>query len=154
MATSRKSAARKVSALTESKPKLSAEKAPSAAARPARRGIVSAKFEITLNAKNGLRRILFVLEKNTSGAVVDWKIHFKLLERAKKTDPYGDPLVEVKVSVAAELNDKAQKAADKGLTAMQSSHVLGPAAEDAKAVKTGEIPVEDAEATIEDTLRR
>src|ERR1044071_2614308 len=95
--------------------------------------IINIKVHFELNTPNGLRRVVFGLEKDTQGNIVTWKIDFQLFERKKKSDPFGDAIVTLNVEVKKELHDKAEKAAAKGLTAKQSAHALGPAAEDAKA---------------------
>lgn len=77
-------------------------------------------------------------------------MHF---ERAKKSDPFGDAIVTLNVEVDKALQDKAEKAS-KGLTPGQSAHALGPAAEDAKAAKAGEIDPEEAKDTIQNTLKK
>ena len=116
--------------------------------------VIKLKVNFQLNTPNGLRRVIFGLEKDaTSGTVVQWTINFQLFERAKKTDPYGDAIVTLNVEVDKALNAKAEKAA-KGLTAGQSAHALGPAADDAKAAEDGEIDPEDAQETIQNTLKK
>lgn len=115
--------------------------------------IIKIKVRFELNTPNGLRRVVFGLEKDTQGSIVTWKIDFQLFERKKKSDPFGDAIVTLNVEVQKELHDKAEKAA-KGLTAKQSAHALGPAAEDAKAAKVGEIEQEEAEETIQGTLKK
>lgn len=116
--------------------------------------VIKLKVNFQLNTPNGLRRVIFGLEKDaTSGNVVQWSINFQLFERAKKSDPFGDPIVSLDVEVDKALNAKAEKAA-KGLTAGQSAHALGPAAEDAKAAEEGEIDPEDAQQTIQNTLKK
>ena len=116
--------------------------------------VIKLKINFQLNTPNGLRRVIFGLEKDaTSGKVVVWTINFQLFERAKKSDPFGDPIVSLDVEVDKALNAKAEKAA-KGLTAGQSAHALGPAAEDAKAAENGEIDQEDAEQTVQNTLKK
>ena len=50
-----------------------------------KRVIVAIKVKFELNAKNGLRRILFGLEKDTQGDEVQWKIDFALFEREKRS---------------------------------------------------------------------
>jgi len=116
--------------------------------------VIKLKVNFQLNTPNGLRRVIFGLEKDaTSGTVVQWTINFQLFERAKKTDPFGDPIVSLDVEVDKALNAKAEKAA-KGLTAGQSAHALGPAAEDAKAAEAGEIDQEDAQETVQNTLKK
>ena len=116
--------------------------------------VIKLKVNFQLNTPNGLRRVIFGLEKDaTSGKIVVWTINFQLFERAKKSDPFGDPIVSLDVEVDKALNAKAEKAA-KGLTAGQSAHALGPAAEDAKAAESGEIDQEDAQETIQNTLKK
>jgi hypothetical protein len=116
--------------------------------------VIKLKVNFQLNTPNGLRRVIFGLEKDaTSGNVVQWTINFQLFERAKKSDPFGDPIVSLDVEVDKALNAKAEKAAQ-GLTAGQSAHALGPAAEDAKAAESGEIDQEDAEQTVQNTLKK
>ncbi len=79
--------------------------------------VIKLKIHFELNTPNGLRRVIFGLEKDaTSGTTVIWTINFQLFERAKKTDPYGDAIVTLDVEVDKALNSKAEKAA-KGLTA-------------------------------------
>ena len=116
--------------------------------------IIKLKIQFQLNTPNGLRRVIFGLEKDaTSGTTVTWTINFQLFERARKTDPYGDAIVTLDVEVDKALNAKAEKAA-KGLTAGQSAHALGPAADDAKAAQDGEIDQEEAQETIQNTLKK
>jgi hypothetical protein len=115
--------------------------------------IIKIKVHFELNTPNGLRRVVFGLEKDTQGKIVTWKIDFQLFERKKKSDPFGDAIVTLNVEVQKELQAKAEKAA-KGLTAKQSAHALGPAAEDAKAAMVGEIEQEEAEETIQNTLNK
>jgi len=116
--------------------------------------IIKLKVHFELNTPNGLRRVIFGLSKDaTSGTTVVWTIDFQLFERAKKSDPYGDAIVTLNVEVDKALNSKAEKAA-KGLTAGQSAHALGPAADDAKAAQDGEIDEEEAQGTIQNTLKK
>ena len=116
--------------------------------------IIKLKVHFELNTPNGLRRVIFGLSKDaTSGTTVVWTIDFQLFERAKKSDPYSDAIVTLNVEVDKALNSKAEKAA-KGLTAGQSAHALGPAADDAKAAEDGEIDEEEAQGTIQNTLKK
>lgn len=116
--------------------------------------IINIKVHFELNTPNGLRRVVFGLEKDTQGKIVTWKIDFQLFERKKKSDPFGDAIVTLNVEVKKELHDKAEKAAAKGLSAKQSAHALGPAAEDARAAAAGEIEQEEAEETVQGTLNK
>jgi hypothetical protein len=116
--------------------------------------VIKLKVNFELNTPNGLRRVIFGLEKDaTSGNVVVWKIDFQLFERDKKTDPYGDAIVTLNVEVDKALSQKAEKAA-KGLSPGQSAHALGPAADDAKAAADGEIDEEEAQETVQNTLKK
>jgi hypothetical protein len=116
--------------------------------------VIKLKVHFELNTPNGLRRVIFGLEKDaTSGNVVVWKIDFQLFERDKKTVPFGDAIVTLNVEVDKALNQKAEKAA-KGLTPGQSAHALGPAADDAKAAVEGEIDEEEAQETVQNTLKK
>jgi hypothetical protein len=50
--------------------------------------VIKIKVHFELNTPNGLRRVIFGLEKDsTSGDVEIWKIDFQLFERGKKSDP-------------------------------------------------------------------
>ena len=120
----------------------------------AKRVIVGIKVKFELNSKNGLRRVIFGLEKDTQGDDVLWKINFELFERDKKSDPYGDALINLDVEVDAKLNKKAENTAHNGLTPGQAAHALGPAAEDAKAAASGEIDQEEASDTVQATLSK
>jgi hypothetical protein len=115
--------------------------------------VIKIKVNFQLNTPNGLRRVIFGLEKDTQGDVVSWAINFQLFERAKKSEPFGDPIVDLDVDVDKALNTKAEKAS-KGLTAPQAAHALGPAADDAKAAEDGEIDEEEAQQTIQKTLKK
>ena len=116
--------------------------------------IVKLKVNFELNTPNGLRRVIFGLEKDaTTADLVVWTINFQLFERAKRTDAYTDPIVSLQIEVDKKLFPRAEAAAQ-GLTPAQSAHALGPAADDAKAAADGEIDQEDAEDTIQNTLKK
>ena len=115
--------------------------------------IIKLKVNFTLNTPNGLRRVIFGLEKDTQGDVVSWTINFQLFERAKKSDPFGDAIVSLDVDVDKALNSKAEKAS-KGLTPPQTAFALGPGADDAKSAKDGEISQSDAKKTVQKTLKK
>jgi hypothetical protein len=119
-----------------------------------KRAIVAIRVKFELNAKNGLRRIMFGLEKSTQGEVVVWKIDFSLFERDKKTDAYGDPLVSLEVEVDTKLNAKAEATAQKGLTPPQAAHAMGPAADDAKDAQAGNLDEDEAKGTVQATLAK
>jgi hypothetical protein len=119
-----------------------------------KRIIVGIKVKFELNSKNGLRRVIFGLEKDTQGDHVIWKINFELFEREKKSDPYGDALINLDVEVDTKLNKKAEDTAHKGLTPGQAAHAIGPAADDAKAAASGELDQDEASDTVQATLKK
>src|SRR5262249_1802898 len=116
--------------------------------------IIAVKVHFTLNTPDRLRRVIFGLEKDTQDDTVIWKINFQLFERENKTDDFGDAIVTLDVEVDEALHSKAEKAAQNGLTSGQSAHAVGPAADDAKAASDGEIEQEEADQTIQNTLKK
>ena len=97
------------------------------------REVIKIHVKFTLNTPDGLRRVTFELEKNTGDdGTIEWKIVFQLFERDKKSDPFGDPLVDLLVEVEGKLNAKAQVMANDGMTTNQAAFALGPAADTAK----------------------
>ena len=119
-----------------------------------KRVVVAVKVRFEVNAKNGLRRVIFSLEKDTDGDKISWKITFQLYERDSKADAYDDALVDLDIEVNTILNDAAQTMADEGMSPGQSAHVLGPASDDAKAAKDGELDQADADETVKATLKQ
>jgi hypothetical protein len=116
--------------------------------------VIKLKVNFELNTPNGLRKVIFGLEKDATQAdIVSWSIDFQLFERAKKTDPWGDAIVTLNVDVDKKLFPKAEVAAQ-GLTPAQSAHALGPAADDARAAADGEIDQSEAEETVQNTLKK
>jgi hypothetical protein len=112
------------------------------------------EVDLVINAKNGRRRVVFGLEKNTDGDDVEWKIHFELFERESRSVEYGDPLVSLDVDVDLALHKNAETAAKVGFTPAQSAHAEGPAAEDALAASRGDLDESEAAKTIQATLKK
>jgi len=123
------------------------------AAAAKKSSVIGVKVRFELITKDKLRRVVFGLEKDTEGNVVMWKIDFQLFERDKKGDPWAEAIIVLQVELEKALNAKAEKAL-KGLTPGQSAHALGPAADDAKAAKEGEIDEDEAKETVASTLRQ
>lgn len=115
--------------------------------------VIGVKVRFELITKDKKRRVIFGLEKDTEGKVIIWKIDFQLFERDNKGDDWGDAIIVLQVEVEKALNAKAEKAL-KGLTAGQTAHALGPAADDAKAAIDGEVDEEEARETVANTLRQ
>jgi len=118
-----------------------------------KRIVIGIKVHFVLNTTDGLRRVVFGLEKDTQGTEIKWTINFQLFEREQKTDDFGDAIVDVDVEVDTNLNDQADTTAhSQSLTPAQAAHAVGTAADDAKAAKAGDIQQSDANETIQDTL--
>jgi hypothetical protein len=116
--------------------------------------IIKLKVNFELNTPNGLRKVIFGLEKDaTAGNIVKWSIDFQLFQRSKKSDPWGDAIVTLNVDVDKKLFPRAE-AASQGLSASQTAHALGPAADDAAAAAEGEIDQEEAQDTVQNTLNK
>lgn len=116
--------------------------------------VIAIKVHFELITKDKLRRVIFGLEKDTQGTKVIWTINFELFERDKKTDPWGDAMVQVDIEVDRQLHPNAEKMALVGMTAGQQAHALGPAADDQKAAAEGEITQTEADRTTQATLRK
>jgi hypothetical protein len=116
--------------------------------------VLGIKVRFTLTSKNGLRRVVVGLEKSSEGANVQWVVDFQLFERQKKSEEFGDAFIQVQVELETALNKKAELAAQNGLTPGQAAHALGPAADDLKAAKAGEIDEQEAKETIAATLKK
>lgn len=127
---------------------------PTKAKQKTKSTIIKLKVNFELNTPNGLRKVIFGLEKDaTTANIVKWSIDFQLFERSKKTDPWGDAIVTLNVDVDKKLFSKAE-VASQGLSASQSAHALGPAADDAAAAAAGEIDEEEAQDTVQNTLNK
>jgi hypothetical protein len=119
----------------------------------AKRELVKVHVKFTVNTPDGLRRIFFELEKNNKdGGVVQWVIHFQLLERAKKSENFGDPIVDLDVEVDTKLNSKAAAMADNGMTPTQAAFISGPGA-DAVQENSATNP-DKAKAAVQNTLKK
>lgn len=117
----------------------------------------SISVDIEVMTKDRLRKVVFGLDKETADSGdVRWTIDFKLFEREKTTDAFGDPLVKLDAVIVKKANfDKAEATAVAGtFTAAQTEHALGPAAVDAKRFKDGKITREKAERTAERTVAK
>lgn len=136
-------------AASASKKTAAAAPAPAGAAKKV---VVGIKVRFVVESKNRLRRVAFALEKDTEGEMVQWTITFQLFEREKKTDDFGEPRVDLDIELESELNKKVEKVANEGLTAGQSAHLIGPAANDAKLAETDPTMEEEAKETVKGTF--
>lgn len=113
---------------------------------------IALKVNFTLNTTDGLRQISFGLEKDTDGVSIDWTITFVLYERTDPTVDFGNAVVSLTVFVASPLQANAETAAHSGLTPAQAAHAVGPAANAAKAVSAGSLPLPVGNDIIQSTL--
>ena len=131
-----------------------AAKAPVAGGPAVAGTVIAIKVRFELDTLDGLRKVMFGLEKDMKGTDPIWTIHFQLQERAKTTDSFTNIVtLDVKVDEQA-LHPAAETAAKSGLTTTQAAHALGPAAEDAKGTTTGDVDTDTANQTITDTLKK
>ena len=114
---------------------------------------IALKVSFTLNTPDGLRQISFGLEKDTDGVKVNWTITFVLYERTSATASFGNPVVSLNVFVASTLHANAETAAHTGLTPAQTAHATGPAADAAKAVQAGTMPLPVGNNIIQNSLK-
>lgn len=114
---------------------------------------IALKVSFTLNTPDGLREISFGLEKDTDGTRVNWTLTFVLYERTDKNQEFGDPVVSLNVFIATNLHANAETAAHKGLTPSQTAHATGPAADAAKAVHEGSMPLPVGNKIIQNSLK-
>jgi hypothetical protein len=114
---------------------------------------IALKVSFTLNTPDGLREISFGLEKDTDGTKVNWTITFVLYERTDTTKSFGDPIVSLNVFVASTLHANAETAAHNGLTPVQTAHATGPAADAAKQVQAGAMPLPAGNKIIQNSLK-
>jgi hypothetical protein len=116
--------------------------------------IIAIKVSFELDTLDGLRKVMFGLEKDMKGTDPIWTIHFQLQERAKTADSFTN-IVTLDVMVDDQaLHPAAYAAAKNGLTTTQAGHALGPAAEDAKGTQTGDVDTDTANQTIAATLAK
>lgn len=113
---------------------------------------IALKVSFTLNTPDGLRQISFGLEKDTDGITTDWTITFVLYERTDPSAAFGAAVVSLTVFVATPLQTNAETAAHQGLTPAQAAHATGPAADAAKAVSAGSLPLPMGNKIIQRTL--
>jgi hypothetical protein len=119
---------------------------------PAAKTIKAISVDLEVMTPDRLKKIIFGLDKSTTEESVEWTIDFRFLERAKKTDEFGDPIVKLSIAVKKPNHDAAEETAVKGLNARQSEHLLGPALVAAQRLEQGETTEEKAAAVVERTL--
>jgi hypothetical protein len=116
---------------------------------------IAIKVQFELDSLDGLRKVMFGLEKDVKGTDTIWFIHFQLQEKQTATDANFVDVVTLDVLVDDRaLHPAAQTATTNGLTPPQAAHALGPAADDAKGTTTGDVDPDDAKSTVKDSLKK
>jgi hypothetical protein len=119
---------------------------------PSTKTIKSISVDLEVMTTDRLKKIVFGLDKSTEDEEVRWVIEFQFLQRDKKTDPFGDPLVKLSIDVKKSNHEAAEETASKGLNSAQAAHLLGPGVTDAQRLKEGKITEDKAAATVQRTL--
>jgi hypothetical protein len=99
-----------------------------------------------------LKKIIFGLDKSVDDEGTHWVIEFQFLQRDKKTDPFGDPLVQLAIDVKKSNEAAAEETAARGLNTPQATHLLGPGVTDTQRFRDGKITEERLAATVQRTL--
>jgi hypothetical protein len=116
------------------------------------KNVKSIAVDLEVMTTDRLKKIIFGLDKSTDTQHVHWTIEFQFLQREKKTDEFGDPLVKLAIEVKNANHALAEETALKGLNSNQTDHLLGPAAVAAQRLHAGKITEEKAAPVIERTL--
>ncbi len=119
---------------------------------PATRTLKSISVDLEVMTTDRLKKIVFGLDKSTEDEEIHWVIEFQFLQRDKKTDPFGDPLVKLSVDVKKSNESAAEETAAKGLSNPQATHLLGPGVADTQRFREGKITEDKLAATVQRTL--
>ena len=115
--------------------------------------IAGLRVRFELGARDGLRRVVFAMEKNnqTNGAVT-WVVQFQLFERQSRAGQWTQ-VADLRVELDTRQSTQAAAVATRGLSDEQAARAIGPAADDALAAKRGEIAHEEAHQSVRDIVR-
>lgn len=119
---------------------------------PASKTLKSISVDLEVMTTDRLKKIIFGLDKSTDSDGVHWTIEFQFLQREKKTEAFGDPLVKLVIDVKKAHHALAEETAVKGLNSRQTDHLLGPAAVAAQRLTEGKTTEDKVGATVERTL--
>jgi len=115
--------------------------------------IVGLRVRFELGARNGLRRVVFAMEKNTKpNGIAQWVVQFQLFERRSRAEQWSQ-MADLRVELDTKQNAKAAAVAARGLSDEQTARAIGPAADDAAAAKRGELAVAEARQSVKDIVR-
>ena len=115
--------------------------------------ITGLRVRFELGARNGLRRVVFAMEKSSQmkGAAT-WTVEFELWERHSRAAAFVQ-LANLRVDLDTRQSGAAAVAAEHGLSDEQAARAIGPAADDAGASVRGELDRAEAAASVRDVLR-
>lgn len=118
------------------------------------RTLKSISVDLEVTTPDRLKKVIFGLDKSTDSDGVLWVIEFQFLQRERKSDEFGDPIVKLKVDAKKAHNAAAEETALKGLNPTQSEHLLGPAMVAAQRLNQGKTTEDKVAATVERTLAK
>ena len=76
--------------------------------------VKSISVDLEVMTTDRLKKIIFGLDKSVEDEEVHWLIEFQFLQRDKKTDPFGDPLVKLVIDVKKSNEQAAEDTAAQG----------------------------------------
>jgi hypothetical protein len=115
--------------------------------------IAGLRVRFELGARDGLRRVVLAMERNNkANGLITWVVQFQLFERKTRLEGWTQ-IADLRVELDTKQNTQAAAVAARGLTDEQAARAIGPAADDARAAKRGEIPVADAHDSVRGIVR-
>ena len=112
----------------------------------------SISVDLEVMTTDRLKKVIFGLDKSSDTEGVHWVIEFQFLQRDRKTQEFGDPLVKLNIDVKKAHNAAAEETALKGLNSAQAEHLLGPAMIALQRLNEGKTTEDKVAATVERTL--
>ncbi len=115
--------------------------------------IVGLRVRFELGARNGLRRVVFAMERNKkTSTTVEWVIEFQLWERRSRATAF-EQIANLRVELDMAQHTQAEAVAARGLSDAQAARAIGPAADDAQAYGLGKLEPGEARASVRDIVR-
>lgn len=117
------------------------------------KAIIGLRVRFELGARNGLRRVVFAMEKaDKPNNIVLWTVQFQLFERRSRAEQWTQAS-DLRVELDVKQNSAASAVAARGLSDEQTARALGPAADDARAARHGQISPAEARQSIKEIVR-
>ena len=115
--------------------------------------VVGLRVRFELGARDGLRRVVFAMEKSKTGnGSVQWVVEFQLYERGTRAAKF-EQLAYLRVELDTRQHARAADVAARGLSDSQAARAVGPAADDARAMRRGELDQKEAHASVRGIVR-